>query len=71
MYPWHSTNTSWMKRCKYYKKKKMKVKSTLTTIDGTLYENDIVFVEGTEKNGDLRVKDSMGRIWFLNKEMLK
>ena len=30
-----------------------------------------VFVEGTEKNGDLRVKDSMGRIWFLNKEMLK
>ncbi len=43
----------------------MKVKNTLTTIDGTLYENDIVFVEGTEKNGDLRVKDSMGRIWFL------
>ena len=26
-------------------KKKMKVKNTLTTIDGTLYENDIVFVE--------------------------
>ena len=49
----------------------MKIKSTLTTIDGTLYENDIVFVEGTEKNGDLRVKDTMGRIWFLKKEMLK
>jgi len=52
-------------------KYKMKIKSTLTTIDGTLYENDIVFVEGTEKNGDLRVKDTMGRIWFLKKEMLK
>tara|TARA_R100000353_G_scaffold63013_1_gene49500 strand:- start:640 stop:801 length:162 start_codon:yes stop_codon:yes gene_type:complete len=52
-------------------KDKMKIKSTLTTIDGTLYENDIVFVEGTEKNGDLRVKDTMGRIWFLKKEMLK
>ena len=52
-------------------KDKMKIKSTLTTIDGTLYENDIVFVEGTEKNGDLRVKDTMGRIWFLKQEMLK
>ena len=52
-------------------KTKMKVKNTMTTVDGTLYENDIVFVEGTEKNGDLRVKDSMGRIWFLNEEMLK
>jgi len=52
-------------------KDKMKIKSTLTTNDGTIYENDIVFVEGTEKNGDLRVKDTMGRIWFLKKEMLK
>jgi len=52
-------------------KNKMKVKSTLTTIDGTLYENDVVSIEGKEKNGDLRVKDTMGRIWFLKEEMLK
>jgi len=52
-------------------RKRYKVKSTLTTIDGTLYENDAVSVEGKEKNGDLRVKDTMGRIWFLKEEMLK
>jgi len=52
-------------------KNKMKVRNTLTTIDGTLYENDVVSVEGKEKNGDLRVKDTMGRIWFLKEEMLK
>jgi len=52
-------------------KNKMKVKSTLTTIDGTLYEDEVVSVEGKEKNGDLRVKDTMGRIWFLKEEMLK
>lgn len=45
-------------------RKKYKVRSTLTTIDGTLYENDVVSIEGKEKNGDLRVKDTMGRIWF-------
>ena len=52
-------------------KNKMKVRNTLTTIDGTLYENDAVSVEGKEKNGDLRVKDTMGRIWFLKEEMLR
>ena len=52
-------------------KNKMKVRNTLTTIDGTLYENDVVSIEGKEKNGDLRVKDTMGRIWFLKEEMLK
>ena len=52
-------------------KNKMKVKSTLTTIDGTLYEDEVVSVEGKEKNGDLRVKDAMGRIWFLKEEMSK
>ena len=52
-------------------RKRYKVKSTLTTIDGTLYENDSVSVEGKEKNGDLRVKDAMGRIWFLKEEMLR
>ena len=50
---------------------KFKIKNTITTIDGTLYEGDFVFIEGKEKNGDLRVKDTMGRIWFLKEEMLK
>ena len=51
-------------------KNKMKVRNTLTTIDGTLYENDVVSVDGKEKNGDLRVKDTMGLIWFLKEEMV-
>ena len=55
----------------YKMKAKKKVKHTMTTIDGTLYENDVVSIEGKEKNGDLRVKDTMGRIWFLKEEMLK
>jgi hypothetical protein len=55
----------------YKMKTKKKVKHTMTTIDGTLYENDVVSIEGKEKNGDLRVKDAMGRIWFLKEEMLK
>ena len=59
-----------MKKVKM-ERKKYKVRSTLTTIDGTLYENDVVSIEGKEKNGDLRVKDTMGRIWFLKEEMLK
>ena len=50
---------------------KMKVINTLTTIEGTLYEGEVVKFQEIEKNGDYRVKDSMGRIWFLNKEMLK
>ena len=52
-------------------RKSYRVLKTITTIDGTLYENDVVSIEGKEKNGDLRVKDTMGRIWFLKEEMLK
>ena len=50
---------------------KMKVIKTVTTIDGTLYEGEVVRFQEVETNGDYRVKDSMGRIWFLNKENLK
>ena len=50
---------------------KMKVIKTVTSIDGTLYEGEVVRFLEVEKNGDYRVKDSMGRIWFLNKENLK
>ena len=50
---------------------KMKVIRTITSVDGTLYEGEIVRFQEVEKNGDYRVKDSMGRIWFINKEKLK
>ena len=50
---------------------KMKVINTLTTIEGTLYEGEVVRFQEIEKNGDYRVKHSMGRIWFLDKENLK
>ena len=49
----------------------MKVIRTVTTVEGTLYEGEVVRFQEVEKNGDYRVKDSMGRIWFLNKENLK
>ena len=52
-------------------KDKMKVLETITTVDGTLYEDEIVTFEGKEQNGDYRVKDSMGRIWFIKEEKLK
>ena len=52
-------------------KNKMKVLETITTVNGTLYKDEIVIFEGKEKNGDYRVKDSMGRIWFIKEEKLK
>ena len=51
---------------------KMKVIKTVTTVDGTLYEGEMVkFQEAINSNGDCRVKDAMGRIWFVDKENLK
>ena len=43
-----------------------------TTIDGTLYSGDLVTeeVSNTKDESKIRVKDSMGRIWFLNPSML-
>jgi hypothetical protein len=52
-------------------KDKMKVIETIVTVEGTLYKDEIVTFEGTEQNGDYRVKDSMGRIWFVKEEKLK
>ena len=51
---------------------KMKVIKTVTTVDGTLYKDEIVkFQESVHSNGDYRVKDSMGRIWFIPENYLK
>ena len=51
-------------------KKKYRVLETTTTVDGTLYKNDLVTFQNKEGDGDWRVKDNMGRIWFLNPRKL-
>ncbi len=51
-------------------KKKYRVLETVTSVDGTLYKDELVVFEVKEKDGDWRVKDSMGRIWFLNPQKL-
>ena len=51
-------------------KKKYRVLETTTTVDGTLYKNDLVTFQNKEEDGDWRVKDNMGRIWFLNPQKL-
>ena len=51
-------------------KKKYRVLETVTTVDGTLYEKEIVTFEYKEADGDWRVKDNMGRIWFVNPKQL-
>ena len=52
-------------------KKRYKVINSITTVNGTLYAKESVFFENVEENGDYRVKDTMGRIWFVDKENLK
>ena len=47
-----------------------RVLETISNVDGTLYKNDLVKFQNKEENGDWRVKDSMGRIWFLNPQKL-
>ena len=49
---------------------KVKVLKTITTVNGTLYENEIVRIDRSE-NGHYRVKDPMGRIWFVDKNNVK
>ena len=51
------------------KGKKLKVIKTISTIEGTLYENEIVKFEQKE-DGHYHVKDTMGKIWFIDKNNL-
>ena len=45
---------------------KVKVTESISTVEGTLYENEICKVDGTiYPDKDLRLKDSMGRIWYV------
>ena len=43
---------------------------TVTTVDGTLYKDEVVTFENEEADGDWRVKDNMGRIWYVNPNKL-
>ena len=51
------------------KNQKLKVIKTVTTVNGTLYDGEVVRYDRPEK-GICRVKDSMGRIWFVDKNNL-
>ena len=50
--------------------KKVKIIETVSTINGTLYKDEAVHIENSE-NGNYRVKDSMGRIWYVDKKNVK
>ena len=55
-----------------YLKMKYKVLKDYPTTDGVLYENEIVKVWDSKTiDGNLRVKDNMGRIWNVPKNLLK
>jgi len=49
---------------------RLKVIETITTVNGTLYKNEVVKVLDNIDN-NYRVKDSMGRIWFVKKRNLQ
>ena len=51
-------------------KKRYRVLETVTSVDGTLYKEELVTFENKEADGDWRVKDSMGRIWYVNPKKL-
>tara|TARA_R100000008_G_scaffold84224_1_gene71104 strand:- start:675 stop:884 length:210 start_codon:yes stop_codon:yes gene_type:complete len=47
-------------------KKKYRVLETVSGVDGTLYKEEIVTFQNEEADGNWRVKDNMGRIWFVS-----
>ncbi len=52
--------------------KKYKVIKDYPTIDGMLYKNEIVKLDnGESKKTKIRVKDSTGKIWFVDKNNVK
>jgi len=51
-------------------KKKYRVLETITSVDGTLYKEEVVTFENEEDDGDWRVKDNMGRIWYVDPKKL-
>ena len=51
-------------------KHKYRVLETITSVEGTLYKEELVTFETEENDGDWRVKDSMGRIWYMKPQKL-
>ena len=51
-------------------KKKYRVLETIITVDGTLYKEELVTFQSEEEDGDWRVKDNMGRIWYVDPKNL-
>ena len=50
---------------------KYKVIKDFPTIDGMLYKDEVVKLDnGDIKLNKIRVKDSTGKIWFVNKNIL-
>ena len=54
----------------YVKPIKAKIKETIVNYNGTLYKDEIVKVIRKE-NGDYRVQDSMGNIWYIPENKFK
>ena len=50
---------------------KYKVLKDHPTADGILYKGEIVKEYENKPNGHIRVKDNMGRIWFVPKNILE
>jgi len=50
--------------------KKAKIKNTITTVSGALYEDETVLIERRE-NGHWRIRDNMGRIFYTSSDNLK
>ena len=52
-------------------KMKYKVLTDHPTADGILYKGELVKEYENKPNGHIRVKDTMGRIWFVPKKILQ
>ncbi len=51
---------------------KVKVVESISTVEGTLYQDEICKVDGTIfPDKDLRLKDNMGRIWYVMEYQVK
>ena len=51
-------------------KKKYRVLETVSGVDGTLYKEEMVTFQNEEADGNWRVKDNMGRIWYVDPKNL-
>ena len=49
---------------------KYKIIKDYPTIDGMLYKNEIVKLDNGDAKDNVRVKDSTGKIWFVDSKYL-